>query len=67
MDAGSTRLDPEATRSSAPAPVPLRRLLGEAGVSSAQQRTHDCARPVRLRGATRLVNTSTGVVARSPP
>ena len=37
-------------------------MLGEAGISSAQQRTHDCARPVRLSGSTRLVNTTTGEV-----
>ena len=35
---------------------PTRRMLGQAGIGSAAKRTHDCARPVRLRGSTRLVN-----------
>jgi len=62
MDPGSTRLE-AATPHRAPAsPVPLRRMLGEAGVSLAQRRTHDCARPVRLKGSTRLVNPTTGEV-----
>jgi hypothetical protein len=36
------------------------RILGEAGISSAQARTHDCARPVRLAGSTQHVNLTTG-------
>ena len=62
MDPGSTRLDAAAPRAGVPSPVPLREMLGEAGVSSAQQRTHECARPVRLRGSTQLVNPETGEV-----
>ncbi len=44
------------------APMPAWELLGEAGLASARQRTHHCARPVRLRGSTRLVSTTTGEV-----
>jgi|1186.fasta_scaffold06712_1 hypothetical protein len=40
--------------------LPSRELLGLAGIGSAQQRTHDCARPVRLHGSTTLVNRATG-------
>ena len=47
----------------APAPAgPSWQLLGSAGVGSAQKRVRDCARPIRLRGATWLVNRSTGEV-----
>jgi hypothetical protein len=42
--------------------VPSRRLLGEAGIDSARQRVHDCERPIRLRGSTRLVNPATGEI-----
>lgn len=41
---------------------PTRRMLGQAGIGSAQKRTHDCARPIRLKGSTRLVNRTTGEV-----
>lgn len=41
---------------------PTRRMLGQAGIGSAHKRTHDCARPIRLKGSTRLVNKSTGEV-----
>ena len=37
-------------------------MLGEAGVSSAEHRTHDCASPIRLRGSKELVDTRTGEV-----
>ncbi len=40
--------------------APTRRMLGEAGIDSARKRVHECERPVRLRGATKLVNPSTG-------
>ena len=62
MDAGSTRIAGAAPRAGAPSPVPPRQMFGEAGLPSAQQRTHECARPVRLKGSTRLVNTTTGEV-----
>ncbi len=62
MDPGSTRLDAATPHGELASPVPLRQMLGEAGLSSAQQRTHDCARPVRLKGSTQLVNTTTGEV-----
>ena len=65
MDAGSTQLDADAPALAVPShgkPVPLREMLGEAGLSSAQQRTHDCARPVRLKGAAQLLNITTGEV-----
>lgn len=62
MDAGSTRLDAATPHGEFASLVPLRRMLGEAGLSSAQQRTHDCARPVRLSGSTQLVNPTTGEV-----
>lgn len=39
-----------------------RQLLGEAGRSDAEQRARGCARPVRLRGSTRLVDPATGEV-----
>ncbi|MEP6815407.1 MAG: replication initiator [Marmoricola sp.] len=35
-------------------------LLASAGRDSAAARTHDCARPVRLRGSTQLVDLATG-------
>ncbi len=35
-------------------------MLGEAGIDSARRRVHDCERPIRLRGATKLVNPTTG-------
>ena len=70
MNPGSTRITaappPRAAsatpESPVPMPVPLREMLGEAGLSSAQLRTHDCARPVRLKGSTQLVNPTTGEV-----
>jgi len=37
-------------------------LLGEAGVESAITRGGGCTRPVRLRGATMLVDTTTGEI-----
>ncbi len=37
-----------------------RHLLAEAGLESARERSSGCVRPVRLRGATMLVNHSTG-------
>jgi hypothetical protein len=49
----------------APAPgvtEDLRRLLAETGVSDAERRGRGCARPVRLVGATLVVNRSTGEV-----
>ena len=52
-----------------PPPAPLREMLGEAGVSSAQQRTHDCARPVRLNGSDphpATIRRSSGAKASSP-
>ncbi len=39
MDAGSTQFDAAAPRAGAPSPVPPRNMLGEAGLTSAQQRT----------------------------
>ena len=41
------------------------RLLGEAGRASAEKRSGGCLRPVRLHGATSLVNTSTGEITES--
>ena len=40
--------------------VPIALLAGHAGIDSATARTNDCARPVRLRGSTQLVDTATG-------
>jgi hypothetical protein len=37
-------------------------LLGRAGSGDAEKRAHGCARPVRLRGSTTLVDTATGEV-----
>lgn len=42
--------------------APSRRMLGEAGIDSARRRVHECERPIRLRGATRLVNPATGEI-----
>jgi len=42
--------------------LPVSTLVGHAGADSAAARTHDCARPVRLRGSTRLVDATTGEV-----
>ena len=50
-----------ASPSPVPGPLPTR-VLGEAGLASAQARTHDCERPIRLRGAKELVNKKTGEV-----
>lgn len=44
------------------APAPADSLLGQAGVESAERRARGCVRPVRLRGAKELVNTTTGEV-----
>jgi hypothetical protein len=41
-------------------PEHLAAMLGEAGVESAARRGGGCSRPVRLRGAKHLVDTSTG-------
>ena len=38
----------------------VREFAGHAGIANAAARTHDCARPVRLRGSTRLVDIATG-------
>ena len=52
-----------ATQNTAPAWAgPSRQMLGQAGIGSAMERTHDCAQPIRLRGATQLVNPATGEV-----
>ncbi|HLN78802.1 MAG TPA: replication initiator [Nocardioidaceae bacterium] len=37
-------------------------MLGEAGIESARRRVHDCERPIRLRGATKLVDPATGEI-----
>ena len=51
------------TMTSPPAPPVINReALGRAGVENAQSRAGGCARPVRLRGHTAFVNTTTGEV-----
>jgi len=40
--------------------VPIALLAGHAGIDSAATRTNECARPVRLRGSTQLVDMATG-------
>ena len=40
--------------------MPIADLAGHAGIDSAAARTNDCARPVRLRGSTQLVDAATG-------
>ena len=62
MDAASPLRDPNGSHGARGSGVSMGRLLGEAGISSAQQRTHGCTRPIRLRDATTMVNTSTGEV-----
>ncbi|MGL5823520.1 MAG: replication initiator, partial [Nocardioides sp.] len=42
--------------------APTDSLLGSAGVESAERRARGCSRPVRLRGAKELVDTTTGEV-----
>ncbi|MGL5825097.1 MAG: hypothetical protein ACRCYU_09825, partial [Nocardioides sp.] len=44
------------------AAAPTDSLLGSAGVESAERRARGCSRPVRLRGAKELVDTTTGEV-----
>jgi hypothetical protein len=64
MDA-ERKLQEQAPPAPAPASVPGRPLavvLGEAGLGSAQQRTHDCESPIRLRGSKELVDKQTGEV-----
>jgi hypothetical protein len=43
----------------------LQRMLGEAGQGDAEKRTGGCARPVRLVGASRIVDTATGETSTS--
>ncbi len=45
----------------APPPAATHRR-SEAGIDSARRRVHGCERPIRLRGATKLVNPATGEV-----
>ena len=44
----------------APVAGPSAHLLAEAARASAEKRSGGCVRPVRLRGATMLVDTATG-------
>ena len=37
-------------------------MLGQAGQGNAEQRVRGCAHPVRLKGATTLVDTTSGEV-----